>query len=137
MPGCFMATPSLGVFITPTNISSKATLSHVILFTVAEFAAIRAVILNVKTESPQFFLATFVDSKAGLQTLLAMKTCIAYLHTAHKTFKAARRATCQGHNIILQLLPAHSGIAGNISADRAARNARESALTGLIFIFEV
>ena len=55
-----------------------------------------------------------------------MKKSSPYLQLAQDILEAARQASCLGHHFILQWVPAHSGITGNVLADRAARDAHES-----------
>ncbi|XP_042144673.1 uncharacterized protein LOC121834846, partial [Ixodes scapularis] len=116
---------ALGVYILSMRTSIKAKLSHVTSSTATELAAIRAAVTQAGTEKPQFW-AIFVDSKPSLYILSSMKKSGPYLQLAQDILEAARQASCQGHHFILQWVPAHSGITGNILADRAARDAHES-----------
>ncbi|XP_042148312.1 uncharacterized protein LOC121837049 [Ixodes scapularis] len=122
------ASSTLGAYIPSLDACIQARLSHVTSSTASELAAIRAAVARVGAESPSFW-AIFVDSKTALLTLSTMKKCSPNLQLAQDILEATRQASCKGHQFIIQWIPGHSGITGNVIADRAARNAHESDIT--------
>lgn len=119
---------TLGAYIPSLDACIQARLSHVTSSTASGLAAIRAAVPYVGAESPSFW-AIFVDSKSTLQTLFTMKKYSPNLPLAHDILETARQASSRGHLFIIQWIPGHSGITGNVIADGAARNAHESAIT--------
>ncbi|XP_029825787.4 uncharacterized protein LOC115311305, partial [Ixodes scapularis] len=119
---------ALGVYIPSTATYIKAKLSHATSSTATELAAIRAAVVHAGTESPRCW-AILVDSRSALYALSSIRKDNINSQLVHDILQAIQYASHQGHHFIFQWIPGHSGIIGNVCADRAAKDAHESTIS--------
>lgn len=108
---------AIGVWIPSARCTIEIKLSHETSSTATELAAVRAALHYISGHHAQQWVI-FLDSRSALQALRKLNNnrsqlvCeIAEIHTM---------AVREGHEIILQWVPGHSDIQGNIRSDAAA-----------------
>lgn len=116
---------SIGAYIPSTGTTIKTKLSHITSSTAAELAAIRAAAAYISTQNPQNW-TIFVDSKSALSALMHKRKNNVNAQLIYDILQKFHDVRCQGHEIVLQWVPGHSRIPGNICADKAASDAHEA-----------
>lgn len=108
---------AIGVWIPSVQCTIRKKLSHKTSSTATELAAVRAALHFIGAHQARRWVI-FLDSRGALQALRRLSNhcsqlvCeISEIHTA---------VVHAGHYIVLQWLPGHSGIEGNIISDAAA-----------------
>ncbi|XP_042143363.1 uncharacterized protein LOC121833795, partial [Ixodes scapularis] len=113
------------------TLAEKAKLSHMTSSTAAELAAIRTAMQHIILQNPHQWVI-FVDSKSALLALSSLRKQSPNIQLIHAIREIHQNALVKGHNIVLQWVPGHCGITGNICADNAAREAHKETATFLI-----
>lgn len=114
--GSVTATSSaVGIWVPSTRTTIAARLSHKTTSTTSELAALRSALQYILGQEASVWVI-FTDSRAALQQLASFpREQLAHeIHTLHT--QAARML----HEVVLQWLPGHCGVNGNVVADETA-----------------
>ena len=108
---------AIGVWIPSANVTISATLSHRTSSTATELAALRAAFNYIVDQTAESWVI-FTDSRSALQSLKSPST----QEQLVMDIKRLCTKACElNHRIVLQWIPAHCGIQGNVQADDAAK----------------
>lgn len=125
---------STAAFTIPSLLLSRAyRLSHRTSSTSAELHAILFCLSELPHSDPQHWVV-YCDSKAALQCIALMGIRGTLAPVVWAVMREVTRLASEGQSIVFQWVPGHSGIQGNVAADRLAAAAYTTGPTVPIFL---
>lgn len=115
----------IGISVPSMNFTLEAQLSHATSSTAAELVAIREALRLIIEQVPASW-TIFTDSRAALQSMINPNVKSANIQIVRKIQHLHNETIMTGHTVLFQWIPSHCGVAGNESADIAAKNGRKS-----------
>lgn len=115
---------STSAFVIPSmQVKKRIRLSHRTSSTAAELYAIFASVEYIKDVEPKNQWVICTDSKAALDALSSINSRSPAYALVYQVADMIDRAISNGHSLKLQWIPGHSGISGNMEADKLATSA--------------